>query len=230
MAGATLKADRRSDVGKEISKRLRRSGKVPAVMYRRDQSQPCAIELKDFATLVHSEGRNAIVSLQFEGDGEHTTIIKEIQHHPLKGDILHIDFHEISLTETIVVEVAVIAVGTPVGVRADGGILEHRLHHLEVECLPMAIPENFEVDVNEMAIGDTIHVSDLTVVGDIKIVTEADRSVFVVVPPSVMKVAEDEEEEGVEGEEGEEELTEPEMVDGRGKKDDEDEGDGDSSD
>ena len=226
MAGATeLKADPRSTAGKQIAKRLRREGLIPAVMYRHATSLPCTVNLKDFETLVHEEGRNAIISLQVNGDGEHTTIIKEIQHHPVRGSILHVDFHEISLTDKVVVEIPIHIVGSPVGVRQEGGILEHRLHRLEVECLPMQIPEHIEVDVSEMAIGDTIHVSDLTLEGDVTIVADPQRSVFVVVPPSVFKTADEEAEEGEEGEIGEEELTEPELVE-RGKKED---GDDDSS-
>ena len=224
MAGTTnLKAGGRSETGKQIAKRLRREGKVPAVVYSQSKSLPCSVDSKDFETLMHTEGRNALISLQVEGEGDHTTIIKVIQHHPLRRNVLHIDFQEISLTETVVVEVTVEAVGTPIGVRSEGGILEHRLHRIEVECLPMQIPEKIEVDVSNMAIGDSIHVSDLTVGPDATIVTEGERSILVVVPPSVLKSTDEEDEEAAEAAEGEDAPTEPELVDERGKKDDKDE-------
>jgi large subunit ribosomal protein L25 len=154
-----------------------------------------------------------------DGQAQDTTIIKEIQHHPLKGEMQHVDFHRISLTEKIIVEVAVEAEGNPVGVRTEGGILEHMLYEVEVECLPTDIPDKVVFDVTEMSIGDTIHVSDLVVEGNVEIVTESDRSVFVVVPPTVAQVAEDEEEEEALEEE---EMQEPEVIE-RGKRDEEEE-------
>jgi large subunit ribosomal protein L25 len=218
MAAQTgLKADRRVALGKQMAKRLRKDGLVPAVMYRGAQAFPCSVNLKEFETLVHREGRNVLVSLNL--DGEHTTIIKEIQHHPVKGGILHVDFHEISLTDKVVLEVPVVAVGTALGVRQDGGILEHRLYRVEVECLPTQIPDRIEVDVTNLAIGDSVHVSDLKVAADVRIVTDPERSVFSVVPPTVLKsVVEVEAEAAV----AEAAPTEPEVIE-RGKKTDEEE-------
>ena len=216
-----LKADHRTEVGKQAVKHLRQQGRLPAVVYGEKQDQVvCSVDRKELEVILHDQGRNVLVSLEMpEGQNQDTTIIKEIQHHPLKGEMQHVDFHRISLTEKIIFEVAVEAEGIPAGVRTEGGILEHMLYEVEVECLPTDIPGKIVFDVTELDIGDTIHVSDLVVDGDVVIVTESDRSVFVVVPPSVAQVAEDEEEEeAVE----DEEMQEPEVIE-RGKRDEEEE-------
>ena len=216
-----LKADRRTQVGKQAVKHLRLKGRLPAVVYGEKQDPiVCSVDRKELEVILHDQGRNALVSLDLpDGQAQDTTIIKEIQHHPLKGEMQHVDFHRISLTEKIIVEVAVEAEGNPVGVRTEGGILEHMLYEVEVECLPTDIPDKVVFDVTEMSIGDTIHVSDLVVEGNVEIVTESDRSVFVVVPPAVAQVAEDEEEEEALEEE---EMQEPEVIE-RGKRDEEEE-------
>ena len=216
-----LKADRRTQVGKQAVKHLRLKGRLPAVVYGEKQDPiVCSVDRKELEVILHDQGRNALVSLDLpDGQSQDTMIIKEIQHHPLKGEMQHVDFHRISLTEKIIVEVAVEAEGSPVGVRTEGGILEHMLYEVEVECLPTDIPDKVVFDVTEMGIGDTIHVSDLVVEGNVEIVTESDRSVFVVVPPAVAQVAEDEEEEEALEEE---EMQEPEVIE-RGKRDEEEE-------
>ena len=217
---AVLEAQSRTDAGKSMSRRLRREGAVPAVVYGSDiDSVKCSVDNKVFKSLLQSHGRNAIVSLKIDGSSEdYSTIVKEIQHHPVSWDILHIDFHRISMTEKIVVDVAVHSEGVPIGVRNDGGILEHMLHQVEVECLPTNIPSELTFDVTEMVIGDTVHVSDLAVPEGSTIVTEGDRSVFALAPPTVRK----DDEEGEEGEEAAEESAEPEVIE-RGKKDEEEE-------
>ena len=216
-----LKADRRTQVGKQAVKHLRLKGRLPAVVYGEKQDPiVCSVDRKELEVILHDQGRNALLSLDLpDGQAQDTTIIKEIQHHPLKGEMQHVDFHRISLTEKIIVEVAVEAEGNPVGVRTEGGILEHMLYELEVECLPTDIPDKVVFDVTEMSIGDTIHVSDLVVEGNVEIVTESDRSVFVLVPPTVAQVAEDKEEGEVLEEE---EMQEPEVIE-RGKRDEEEE-------
>lgn len=218
---AVLEAKPRDNTGKGVSRRLRREGAVPAVVYGSDiDSVKCSVDRKTFTTMINDFGRNAIVSLKIDGKGEdYSTIVKEIQHHPVSWDILHIDFHRISMTERIVVEVAIHSQGTPIGVRNDGGILEHMLHEIEIECLPTNIPEELTVDVSALEIGDNIHVSDLTAPEGTTIVTDGERSVFAVAPPTVRKDDEADEEEGAEMEEG---ATEPEVIE-RGKKDEDEE-------
>ncbi len=220
---AVLRAEPRPGRGKEAAKHLRNQGDLPAVVYGEDSpSVVCSVNRKALEDILHSDGRNAIVSLVVgSGDGDaQTTIIKELQRHPFRGGILHVDFQRISLTEQLIVEVTVVASGIPVGVRQDGGVLEHMLHSMEIECLPTQIPSNIEVDVTEMSIGDTVHVEDISVAEGLRIVTEGDRSVFVVVPPTVVKETEEEEEEAEIEED--EELQEPEVIE-RGKREEEEE-------
>ena len=213
---AELRATERSEAGKGASRRLRGTGRIPAVVYGPEiQPVNCSVDQRDFASVVNEHGRNAIVTLSVGGDG-HSTIIKEVQHNPLSGQVLHVDFHRISLTERIVVEVPIHGEGVPVGVRNDGGVLEHLLHEIEVECLPTEIPGEILFDVSDLSIGDSVHVSDLRVSGEVVLVTEGDRSVFVLVPPTV-RAADEEEEEEIEEDE---EMQEPEVIE-RGKREDE---------
>ena len=215
---ALLEAKPRTDAGKGVSRRLRREGSIPAVVYGSDiDSVKCSVDRKTFQSMIHSFGRNAIVSLKIQGNSnEYETIVKDIQRHPVNWDVLHIDFHRISMTERIIVEVAVHSVGTAIGVRNDGGILEQMLHEVEIECLPTNIPSELTFDVTDLQIGDTVHVSDLATPEGTTIVTEGDRSVFALAPPTVRKDEDEEDEDGLEDAEA---SAEPEVIE-RGKKDD----------
>ena len=220
--GVSLQAELRSETGKGEAKRIRRTGRIPAVVYG-DSGAPvaCSVDSKALSTVLHEHGRNTLVSLVLgsgEEQSEDTAIVKELQHHPVGGQLLHADFYRISLTQKIVVDVRVEAEGIPTGVRTEGGILEQLLHQVEVSCLPAEIPDSIGFDVTQLDIGDSVHVSDLSVTGNVEIVTESDRSVFVVVPPSVSQV-EDAEEEVLEEDE---EMQEPEVIE-RGKRDEDEE-------
>ena len=222
--GVSLQAEVRTETGKGEAKRIRRTGKIPAVVYG-DRSAPvaCSVDARALSSVLQEHGRNTLLALVLgNGDerSEDTTIVKDLQHHPVDGHLLHVDFYRISLTEKIVVDVRVEAQGIPAGVRAESGILEQLLHQVEVSCLPAEIPERISFDVTNLNIGDSIHVSDLSVTGNVEIVTEGDRSVFVVVPPTIAQVEEDEEELIEE----EEEMQEPEVIE-RGKRDEEEEED-----
>ena len=144
MAIVVLKGARREQVGKGISRRLREAGSIPAVYYGRGE-EPVALSLhaKELDTLLHgSAGSNVIVDLKVEGDAaaDRKALLREIQRHPVRGNILHVDLQHISLSERITVEVPVVLVGVPTGVKDGGGILEHLLREVEVECLPTDIP------------------------------------------------------------------------------------------
>jgi large subunit ribosomal protein L25 len=163
---------------------------------------------------LHKHGRNAIINLE-TGDQTQSTIVKELQQDFLRGNMIHVDFHCIDLTQKIVVEVMVESAGIPNGVRNEGGILEQMLHHIELECLPTEIPERVVVDVSALGIGDSLHVSDITLENpEHTIITDAERTVFALAAPTVVR--------DTDGEESESAITEPEVIE-RGKKDDEDE-------
>ncbi len=224
----SLSVDVRAKSGKKVAKQLRYRGQLPAVVYGENAaSVACSVDYRALSDLLKAHGRNAIISLS-AGDGSQSTIIKDIQYHPVRGEILHVDFHRIDLTRKIVVDVPVQATGSAVGVRIGEGILEQMLHEIEVECLPTDIPDHIAVDVSALEIGDSLHVSDIVLDGDdLSIVTDSDRTMFAVAAPAlVIEEEEEEDEEGLvaEGEEGEEgeEMQEPELIErGRRSRDDE---------
>lgn len=110
-------------------------------------------------------------------------LIKEVQYDPVRGDIIHVDFNEISLTKAIKVNITVVAKGEPAGVKQEGGSLEHNLWEVEIECLPTSIPENIEVDVSGLKLGDAVHVKDLIVPAGVKILNDPEAAVLSVAAP-----------------------------------------------
>jgi len=192
MKEVELKARPREKVGKQYAKKLRRSGFIPAVVYGPETpTLPLEIESRSFNALLR-EGisENVIITLSVDGqkNGKRKVLIREIQRDPVKGDILHVDFHQISLTKKLTLEVPIHLVGEPVGVK-EGGILQHVLRMLEVECLPTAIPDKIEIDVSNLKIGDSIHVGDIRV-ENVEILSDPKSSIVSVVPPTVFKEAE----------------------------------------
>ncbi|MFZ2937937.1 MAG: 50S ribosomal protein L25 [Candidatus Omnitrophota bacterium] len=202
-----LDAVLRNEIGKSKVKDIRQVGFIPAVIYGEGKdSQPIKISHKELFQLLHQHRlENVIINLKVKGDlkENRSCLIKEIQYHPVKGDIVHIDFNEISLTKAIKVNIPVVAKGEPVGVKLDGGSLEHILWEIEVECLPTNIPKDFEVDVSALKIGDAIHVKDMSFPADIKILTPSDSVILSVAEPIKEEVA-----VPVEGEE----ILEPEVI------------------
>lgn len=218
MALASLKSSPRSDGGKGVARKLRRTGRIPAVYYGRGKEPiPLVVSLKDLEEVIErAEGSNVIVDLRVEGDAaaDRKALIREVQRDPVGGNILHLDLQHISLTERITVEVPIVLIGTPIGVKDGGGILEHLLREVEVECLPTEIPSRLEVEVSALGIGDTLHVSDIKA-ERIIIKTDADRAIAAVVPPTVLEEVKPVEEVAV---------AEPELIKEK-KADDEAEGD-----
>ena len=208
MAMHALKGARRSGVGKGVARKLRQLGSIPAVYYGRGEDPiVLTVGLKELEeVIVKAEGSNVIVDLKVDGDGvgDRKALIREIQRDPVGGHILHLDLQHISLTERITVEVPIVLTGIPIGVKDGGGILEHLLRDVEVECLPTDIPSRLEIDVSELNIGDSLHVSDLRA-DKVTILTEGERPIAAVVPPTVLEEAKPAEGEG-------EAAAEPELV------------------
>jgi len=171
---------------------------------------------KEFAKVVGlATGQNAIISLNLDKDGsEILALVKDVQYHPVTDKLLHVDFYRISLRDKITVSVAVVVTGESLGVKK-GGILEHILWQVEVECLPTQIPDRIEVDITALNIGDTVHVKDLKLGEGINILTEGEQTILSVVPPTVVK-----EEEEV----AEEKAAEPERIGGKEKEESVEEG------
>lgn len=199
-----LEVKTRHNVGTSVAKRLRKNGKIPAVVYGAGEKPiPLELEQKNLLSILRSGlGENVIINLNIDDEKkEKKVLIKEIQHDPVWGDILHVDFQQISMKKKIKLSIPLHLVGTAIGVD-EGGILQHATRELEIECLPTDIPEKVEVDVSELNIGDAIHVRDLKL-EKVVILSDSDTSVVSVVPPTVFK----EEVKVVE-----EEVAEPEVV------------------
>ena len=205
MQQTRLDAQIRGTSGKGAARSLRRDGKVPAVLYGRNQ-EVLSLQIDDhvFQSLLRSHGANALINLDVIGNGEETVIIKDLQHHPVKRNILHADFQRVSLDEKITTLVDIEIVGSAVGVR-DGGILTMVRRQLNVSCLPLDTPESIQVNVDDINIGQSIQVSDLEIDDDnIEILDDPILQIVSVIEPKVVleTVTTEEDEEAIEGEEG----------------------------
>jgi large subunit ribosomal protein L25 len=178
----------RMELGKGAAKRLRKSGRIPAVIYGRGmESQPLSVDVTTFARAI-TEGVwfSTVIKLQIEGakkpDAAPTVMITEVQRDLARGRILSVDFHRISLRETVRAHVPILPVGQSSGVRL-GGILEQILHEVEVECLPTNLPDHLEVGVAHLEIGHVIRVRDLTAPPGVRLLAPEDETVLLVAPP-----------------------------------------------
>ena len=185
MAIVPLQGRVRPARGKGPARQARRDGEIPGVMYGSGETPVAlAVPKREFdLAMKTAKGSNVIVGLALDGGAPQTAIIREVQRDPISHDILHLDFHHISLTETVKVEVVVHLVGVPDGVKNGGGVLEHISRTIEIECLPTEIPGHLEADVSALGIGDSIHVSDL-VVDKGTVLTDPDVTIATVVPPT----------------------------------------------
>lgn len=189
MERVSVNVYRREATGKGAARSLRRQGELPAVIYRAGTSEPIRIPKAEFIKILkQTKGENVLVNLQFP-EGNRLAIIKDYQLDPVTGDLLHTDFQEVLLTETVRVTVKVLTKGVPKGVKEQGGILQHTLRELEIEALPDRIPGHIEVDVSELAVGQSIHVSDLKLEEGIKILTDPEEVVATVTAPAAEEVA-----------------------------------------
>lgn len=183
-----LEAETRQELGRGKVKDLRKRGFIPAVVYAQGkESLPLKISTSALLKLIHQHRiESVVINLKINDDKKQKVkpcLIKEIQHDPVFGNIRHVDFNEISLTKAIKVNVPVVAKGEPVGVKQEGGAIEHILWEIEVECLPTNIPKNIEVDVSQLAIGDSIHIKDLTLPSGVKVLNDASAIVLSIAAP-----------------------------------------------
>src|SRR5687768_15763665 len=215
MASASLSGGIREGNGKGSARSLRGSGRIPAVIYGHGREpQSLSIDTRELEKLLsHISAENTVIDLNVDGRSSRT-LIREIQRHPFKRQILHVDFQELVAGEKVIVRVPVILMGVPAGVRMDGGVLDQTLRELEVEVDPANIPNHIEVDVTELHIGASVHVSDITLPEGVEVVAEEDASVCVISAPRAAV-----EETAAEAAET---SAEPEVI--RAKKADEDEG------
>lgn len=193
MKEISFKVQARKEAGKQKAKKFRTRGLLPGVVYGEGKSTPVVFNAHEFENLYHSiRGENVLINLEIENGGRETkkTLIREIQREPVWGKILHVDFQHVSLSKKITVKVPVHLIGTPVGVKDTGGILQHTFRELEISCLPTEIPQHIDVDVSQLKIGDSVHVRDLKLAEGIQILVDGDLSVASVVPPTIIKEGE----------------------------------------
>jgi large subunit ribosomal protein L25 len=217
MASANLSASARDNSGKGVARKLRSAGRVPAIVYGHGRDpQAVSINTRELERLLdHISAENTVIDLDVDGKGART-LIREIQRHPFKRMILHVDFQELVAGEKISVRLPILLVGVPDGVRMDGGILDQTMRELEVEVDPANIPNHVEIDVTKLVIGSSLHVSDIQLPEGVEVLDDEDASVCVVSAPRAAI-----EETAAETAETEA-AAEPEVI--RAKKPDEEEG------
>jgi large subunit ribosomal protein L25 len=182
-----IKVDAREKKHKRDAKRLLRGGKIPGVLYG-PKTQAVALELdkREFTSRVAGLEGSHLVRLKSSATAlaEKVALVKDMQYHPISGDVIHADLYEVDLTARIQVHVPLHFIGKAFGVTR-GGILQPNVREIEVECLPLDIPQFFDVDVSALDIGDSVHVEDLKMPVDVTAVSESDLALVSVVTPTV---------------------------------------------
>ena len=183
-----LMAQRRTEIGRGAVRKLKARGVVPAIIYgAKDKPEPLQFSRRDInAMLSHASGENILVELEIAGDGKNRlALVQEVQHSPVGGDVLHIDFHAVSMDEMIQAEVPLEPTGVANGVKNFGGLLEQNLRSLAIECLPRDLPDIITVDVSALEIGDSIHVRDIQLPTGVITRIQPDLTAFSVLAPTV---------------------------------------------
>lgn len=201
MKEISIAAKVRSEAGKGSSRRTRRNGFIPGIVYG-PETKPVSVivDEKEFRSSMKGVGGTSIIDLNV--DGKHRKVVlRDVQRDPVTSKVIHVDFHAISMNRPINVSIPIRYEGTPVGVKTDGGIMQVTMRDLDISCLPANIPEDLRVDVSELHIGDSIHVKDISI-PEARILAEARRTMVVIAAPTVHKEEVTAEEvEEVEGEE-----------------------------
>jgi large subunit ribosomal protein L25 len=185
-----IKAKVRAEIGGLRPRRIRASGRVPAILYGAGTSQALELNGREIAEALHgASSESVLIDLTLESEGGATTkkmaLIREVQHDPLRDTIEHVDFHQIEENKKLRVEVPVHEVGEPVGVRTGGGILDHNLRTLRVECLPKDLPERIDVDVSALEVGQAVHVGEVKLPAGVTVLNTKELPVFMVLLPKV---------------------------------------------
>ena len=202
-----LKAHTRNLLGRNAVKQIKGKGLVPGVIYGSNQAPlPLQVENRELsAVLAHASSEHILVELEIVDDNQSTNklaLIQEVQHHPLKRGLVHVDFHAVSATEKITSSVPIETVGEALGVRTFGGLLEHSLRSLEVQCYPQDLPGVIRIDVTNLNIGESLHVRDIQLPPGVEAITDANLTAVSVVASRV----------GEETAEGAEQPTAPEVI------------------
>ena len=205
MASATLSAEMRTDGGKGVARKLRAAGRVPGVVYGHGREpQSLSLVARDLDKLLSSIAAGSTVIELTLAKATTKTLIREIQRHPFKKQILHVDFMELVAGEKVIVDIPLVFVGIPEGVRLSGALLEQIVHSIEVNVDPSNIPNHIDVDVTNLAMGHSLHVRDLKLPEGLEVLTDEDTTICAVIAPRA--VVEEKPEEVVEG------AAEPELI------------------
>ena len=199
MEAQQISVKKRSIEGSSASRRMRHAGLLPGVIYGIN-SDPLAVELETHAVeqVLHNHASETILlDIDLEGEGGVSVLLKEVQHHPVSGTLLHVDLQRVAANQTLQVEVSLELVGEPEGVKL-GGLLDQVMHTILVECLPADLPETVNMDVSELEIGSALHVSDLKLGNKVVVLSDTDAVVASVSAPKVEQ--EDDADEDVEAE------------------------------
>jgi large subunit ribosomal protein L25 len=183
MAFKTLDITKREGIGKGAVKKLRREGYIPAVMYGFKGNKTIAVKFTEFKKTFEEIGEHAIVTLNLDGKENIDVIVKAFQLDPVKRNIIHVDFFEVKAGQVLRTEIPIKVEGTSKGVKK-GGILEEFVRDIEIECLPKDIPGSITVDITELDIGDSIHIRDLKVGDNIKLISNPEQVVLTIGIPS----------------------------------------------
>jgi large subunit ribosomal protein L25 len=215
MEQIALNVKERDTTGKGAARSLRRAESIPAVIYRDGDASSLTIDRKEILTFIkNTSGEQVVVNLTYPDASTKLAIMKTYQVDPVRGELLHADFFEVSMAEKIKVNVHVTTVGEAVGVKRDKGVLQHGIREVEVQCLPGDIPGHLDLDITELALGHSMHVSDIVVPSGVTILAEPGEMIVSVVAPAVV------EEEAPAEEAEEEEEAAPEVAK-KGKKEEE---------
>jgi len=207
-------AQSRKEKGSSAARRLRAKGLLPGILYSAGKANASSIELKEheFTQLLrHHTSEHLIMNLEVDGVDK-TVLLQEVQHHTMSNRLLHVDFMEVSMTERLRVTIPIALIGEPIGVSLQGGVIDHPIREVEVECLPTDISEEIEINISGLHIGESLLVSDLPLDPEkYSIITASDIAVAAVAAP---RVQEEETEEGEDADAilGTGEATEPEMI------------------
>ncbi|HLQ95685.1 MAG TPA: 50S ribosomal protein L25/general stress protein Ctc [Pseudogracilibacillus sp.] len=201
----TLQAKQRENLTRAATKQIRKDGYIPSIVYGGDKEpQTISVESINLLKTMRDEGRNAIISLDIDKGETVDVMVHDYQKDPLKGDVTHLDFYVVDMSEEMDVEVVLHLEGDPAGVK-EGGILQQPIYELQVRAKPRDIPEGITVDVSALEIGDSMSVEELTVDGNYEFIDEPDATLVTILPPETIEEEEDEETEDA--------AVEPELVD-----------------
>jgi large subunit ribosomal protein L25 len=197
MENRTLEIKERDRIGKEAAKKIRREGYIPAVLYGHKGTKSLSVKAYDFISLFEEIGEHSIITLNIEGKERAEVIVRDFQIHPVKKNIMHVDFFEIEKGKLLKTVVPIKINGISVGVKK-GGILEVFTRDVEIECLPKDIPDFIAVDIENLDIGDSLHINNMAVDKKISILANPEQVVVTIGTPSVIKAPEEKVEEELE--------------------------------